>query len=254
MHYFCHRLRATIELWCNGNTADFGSVILSSNLGSSTRGQSKAAQKEKKGQETSAVFCLFFVLRAVGKLARYFFVVKIPYFSYLCINYLIMIFRKATIEDIDSVTAMIKAASARLGAAGIDQWQRGYPNRESVERDVENGVGMVLCEGDTIIAYGAVIFTGEPAYNDLTGGKWLTEGDYAVVHRLCVNEIFVGMGFAKRFMSAAEAMASESVKSMRIDTHPDNKIMQSLIDRMGYNYCGDVVIESRRLAYEKILE
>ena len=31
-----HRLRATIELWCNGNTADFGSVILSSNLGSST--------------------------------------------------------------------------------------------------------------------------------------------------------------------------------------------------------------------------
>lgn len=165
-----------------------------------------------------------------------------------------MIFRKATIEDIDSVTAMIKAASARLGAAGIDQWQRGYPNRESVERDVENGVGMVLCEGDTIIVYGAVIFTGEPAYNDLTGGKWLTEGDYAVVHRLCVSEIFVGMGFAKRFMSAAEAMASESVKSMRIDTHPDNKIMQSLIDRMGYTYCGDVVIESRRLAYEKILE
>ena len=36
LHYFCNRLRATIELWCNGNTADFGSVILSSNLGSST--------------------------------------------------------------------------------------------------------------------------------------------------------------------------------------------------------------------------
>ena len=74
-----------------------------------------------------------------------------------------MIFRKATIEDINSVEAMIKSASARLGAAGIDQWQRGYPNRESVERDVESGVGMVLCEGDTIIAYGAVIFSGEPA-------------------------------------------------------------------------------------------
>ena len=35
---YLHRLRATIELWCNGNTADFGSVILSSNLGSSTTG------------------------------------------------------------------------------------------------------------------------------------------------------------------------------------------------------------------------
>lgn len=165
-----------------------------------------------------------------------------------------MIFRKATKADIETIAAMVKAASSRLCAAGIDQWQRGYPNRESVERDVERGVGMVLCEGEMLIAYGAVIFSGEPAYDDLTGGKWLTNGEYAVVHRLCVNEIFVGMGFAKRFMSAAEAMASERVRSMRIDTHPDNKIMQGLISSMEYTYCGDVVIESRRLAYEKLLE
>ena len=61
------------------------------------------------------------------------------------------------------------------------------------------------------------------------------------------------MGFSKHFMLAAEAMAAERVKSIRIDTHPDNQIMQSLIGRLGYTYCGDVVIESRRLAYEKIL-
>ena len=165
-----------------------------------------------------------------------------------------MIFRQATTEDIEAIAEMVNAASKRLGAAGVDQWQRGYPNRESVERDIESGVGMVLCEGNTVIAYGAVIFTGEPAYDDLTGGEWLTRGEYAVVHRLCVSDIFVGMGFGKRFMLAAEAMASERVKSMRIDTHPDNKIMQGLIRSLGFNYCGDVVIESRRLAYEKILE
>ncbi len=162
-----------------------------------------------------------------------------------------MVFRKATEADIDSIERIIASASARLGAAGIDQWQRGYPNRGSVERDVANGVGMVLCEGNTILVYGAVIFTGEPAYDDLTGGKWLTSADYACVHRLCTNEIFVGMGFSKHFMLAAEAMASEQVRSIRIDTHPDNKIMQGLICSLGYTYCGDVVIESRRLAYEK---
>ena len=164
-----------------------------------------------------------------------------------------MIFRKATTEDIDTIERMIKAASGRLGAAGIDQWQRGYPNRTSIENDVEAGVGMVLALGNEILAYGAVIFTGELAYDDLTGGQWLTDGQYAVVHRLCVSEIFVGMGFAKQFMSAAEAMAAERVKSFRIDTHPDNKIMQNLVERMGFTYCGDVVIESRRLAYEKII-
>ncbi len=164
-----------------------------------------------------------------------------------------MIFRKATTEDIDTIERMIKAASGRLGAAGIDQWQRGYPNRTSIENDVEAGVGMVLALGNEILAYGAVIFTGELAYDDLTDGQWLTNGEYAVVHRLCVSEIFVGMGFAKQFMSAAEAMAAERVKSFRIDTHPDNKIMQNLVERMGFTYCGDVVIESRRLAYEKII-
>ncbi len=164
-----------------------------------------------------------------------------------------MIFRKATVEDISTIEGIVKAASARLGSAGVDQWQRGYPNRGSIEKDVAEGVGMVLCEGDTILTYGAVIFTGEPAYNDLTGGEWLSSGDYACVHRLCVNEIFVGMGFSKHFMLAAEAMASERVKSIRIDTHPDNKIMQGLITSLGYTYCGDVVIESRRLAYEKLL-
>lgn len=163
-----------------------------------------------------------------------------------------MIFRRATVEDIDAVERIVAAASRRLGVAGIDQWQRGYPNRSSIEHDVEQGVGMVLCEGDTVLAYGAVIFTGEPAYDDLTGGEWLTSGEYACVHRVCVNEIFVGMGFSKRFMQAAEAMASVRVQSMRIDTHPDNQIMQGLIRSMGYTYCGDVLIESRRLAYEKI--
>jgi GNAT superfamily N-acetyltransferase len=163
-----------------------------------------------------------------------------------------VIFRKAKIEDIDTVEQIMLAASGRLGAAGIDQWQRGYPNRTSVERDVADGVGYVVCDGEQIVAYGAVIFTGEVAYNDLTGGEWLTAGDYACVHRVCVNEIFVGMGFSKQFMMAVEAMAAERVKSIRIDTHPDNKIMQGLIRAMGYTYCGDVVIESRRLAYEKI--
>ena len=81
-----------------------------------------------------------------------------------------MIFRKATQADIDRIAEIIFYASQRLHKAGIDQWQRGYPNRQSIENDVENGVGMVLSLGSEILAYGAVIFTGEKAYDDLTGG------------------------------------------------------------------------------------
>ena len=34
--YLCPAFEQEIELWCNGNTADFGSVVLGSNPGSST--------------------------------------------------------------------------------------------------------------------------------------------------------------------------------------------------------------------------
>ena len=165
-----------------------------------------------------------------------------------------MIYRKAEIVDIDFIAEIILAASRRLGQAGVDQWQRGYPNRGSVERDVEAGVGRVLTtDAGQIVAYGALIYTGEPAYNDLTGGEWLTDGEYAVIHRLCVAEEFVGQGCSREFMLSAEREAKTKVPSMRIDTHPENKIMQSLVGSLGYSYCGDVVIESRRLAYEKLL-
>ena len=170
-----------------------------------------------------------------------------------------MIFRKATHADIDRIAEIISYASQRLHKAGIDQWQRGYPNRQSVENDVNNGVGMVLSLGNEILAYGAVIFTGEKAYDDLTGGEWLTRSNttaprYAVIHRLCVSEIFVGMGFAKQFVQAAEAMATERAESMRIDTHADNRTMQHLMRSMGYTYCGIIYFESRSLtAFEKIL-
>ena len=165
-----------------------------------------------------------------------------------------MIFRAAETGDVATVTQIISEASARLGSAGIDQWQRGYPNRASVECDVEQGVGRVLCDAGEIVAYGAVIFTGEEAYRDLTGGEWLTSGSYAVVHGLCVASDRVGQGWSRCFMQCAEQLARDnSLPSIRIDTHPDNRIMQSLIASLGFTYCGDVIIESRRLAYEKIL-
>ena len=55
-----HRFSKVIELWCNGNTADFGSVILGSNPGSST-------QKTPGGRLGLGVF---FVLERVPSARR----------------------------------------------------------------------------------------------------------------------------------------------------------------------------------------
>ena len=52
----------------------------------------------------------------------------------------------------------------------------------------------------------------------------------------------------------AENEAKLSSDSIRIDTHPDNKIMQGLVASLHYKYCGKVMYESVRLAYEKVLK
>lgn len=164
-----------------------------------------------------------------------------------------MEFRKAGCRQTGEIADILSGGSARLRVQGVDQWQRGYPNRATVEADVAAGVGMVLCEGEAVAAYGAVIFTGEPAYDDISGGVWLSDGPYAVIHRLCVAEPFLGRGCGAEFMRRAEEFVRGRVASLRIDTHPDNVIMQRLVRRAGFTYCGDVVIESRRLAFEKLL-
>lgn len=166
-----------------------------------------------------------------------------------------MIFRQAVAADLERAIEIMNAAIVRLGAAGVDQWQHGYPNAERLKSDVEEGIGYVLCDEDEVVAYGAMVFTGEPAYAEITDGEWLTsEGDYAVVHRMCVAEEYVGKGYGRRFMAEAERVAAQSKRSMRVDTHADNKVMQHLMPSMGYTYCGIIYFESRYLtAFEKIL-
>lgn len=164
------------------------------------------------------------------------------------------IFRLATLDDVGLIEAIIRSAQTRLRRMGIDQWQNGYPNRERVELDVTLGYGRVLCVDRAIVAYGALTYDGEPAYDGLQGGVWLTsDSAYLTIHRLCVADSVVGGGYGRRFMQEAEQEAAQRVPSVRVDTHPHNLIMQGLISSLEYAYCGEVVYESPRLAYEKLL-
>lgn len=163
----------------------------------------------------------------------------------------------ATEGDLEAIVAMVEGAQRRLREAGIDQWQNGYPNRERIELDMALGYGRVLRAGDGCpVAYGALTYDGESAYLDLRDGSWLTPKNsaYATLHRLCVAPDRVAEGLGRLFMECAEREASERVKSLRVDTHPDNRIMQNLLGSLCYRYCGTVTYESLRLAYEKLLD
>ena len=166
-------------------------------------------------------------------------------------------FRQAVPREAPLIMQIIRQAQARMRAAGSSQWQDGYPAPGHISADIGRGCGYVLCrpgvrECRAIIAYGAVAFDGEPAYEALEG-EWLTDGPYVVVHRMAVADGERGKGVAAEFLRHVEEMARErGIGAFRIDTNHDNHPMLRLLERTGFTPCGKVVYRSgERLAFEK---
>ena len=164
--------------------------------------------------------------------------------------------RKTTMSDLRAVMTIIEQGRIYLKSTGVDQWQNGYPNEAVIKEDITNGYGYVLeCEGK-IIGTVALSFDGEPWYNDIRDGKWLTNGPFLVIHRLAVSHDVRGTHVASEVIKQAEALCvKRGVKSIKIDTHQDNIAMQKLVKKNGFNYCGLVILgsEGERLAFEKLL-
>lgn len=163
-------------------------------------------------------------------------------------------FRSALPADRESILLIIRQAQERMRAAGSLQWQDGYPAPADIERDTERGYGHVLCREAATIAYGAIAFDGEPAYERIEGA-WLGTEPYAVVHRLAVADGACKQGVATLFMRHAEELARQrGVSAMRVDTNFDNLPMLRMLPALGYIRCGEVSYRNApRIAFEKIL-
>ena len=86
-----------------------------------------------------------------------------------------MDFRKATKKDIDTIMQIISDARARIGKLGIDQWQYGYPTRDIVKEDIELERFYVGEEEGNILSVFVIVEDGEPTYEVIYNGEWLTE-------------------------------------------------------------------------------
>lgn len=164
---------------------------------------------------------------------------------------------KAQISHIDEIMQCIWDAQKYLANLGVDQWQDGYPEEEIISNDINNKNAFVLMAEAQVAAYSMFSTEGDNSYNEIKG-KWLTNSDeYGVIHRMAVNAKYRGTGCAFYFFKEFEQkLAYSNIKSMRIDTHRDNRAMQNLLQRLNYEYCGIIQLErgGERLAYEKLID
>ena len=165
-----------------------------------------------------------------------------------------MFLRKAEISNAPIIWNILQEAIEQRKQEGSRQWQDGYPNEQTVHDDITKGYAHVLVDEDVIIAYVAIIFDGEPAYETIEG-EWLTDGDYVAVHRVATSNVAKGKGVATRLLQLLEPFCLErNVRSIKLDTNFDNIPMLKILGKLNYTYCGEIFFKgASRKAYEKVL-
>jgi len=163
-------------------------------------------------------------------------------------------FLLATLDDFPQIWTILQQAILRRKTDGSNQWQDGYPNLDVVAHDIAKEVGYVLTHNDKIIAYCAILINDEPEYANLEG-KWLTNSDFVVFHRIAVADEYLGQGLARLMFDHIESFARQHhIYSIKADTNFDNAAMLHLFAQTGYVYCGEVYFRgSARKAFEKVL-
>ena len=84
-----------------------------------------------------------------------------------------------------------------------------------------------------------------------------THTETADLDWLCVSYILLNCCLLYTSIRGAASFclnwALEQCRNLRIDTHRDNVVMQHMLDKNGFQYCGIIYLEdgSERLGYQK---
>lgn len=138
----------------------------------------------------------------------------------------------------------------------VDQWQNGYPNRQSLLDDILHEHSYVFLVDNCIVATVAVIFGDEPDYAIIHEGSWLNERPYVTIHRLVVDQNHKGSALAqKMLLMIQDACLKHGIFDIRIDTHQDNHSMRRFLTKNGFEKCGVIYLKNGdpRIAYHKSL-
>lgn len=155
--------------------------------------------------------------------------------------------RRANKNDLISIMPIYDAAKKKMRADGnINQWSDKYPDEETLLDDINRGE-LYIAYDDEIYGVFMLSFSGEETYKEIQGA-WLNEGPYAVIHRIA------SLGKGRNLLKDAIDFAFASTENIRIDTHEDNNIMRTLLNKLGFTYTGIIHLKSgdERRAYQLI--
>ena len=161
--------------------------------------------------------------------------------------------RKSTELDFDRIMEIYAYAREFMVKNGNpNQWgPTNWPPETLIHNDISEGNSYVCLNDDDRVIGTFFFIQGidiEQTYIEISDGDWLDDSAYGVVHRIA------GDGSEKGIGTFCINWAYEQCGHIRIDTHGDNKVMQSLVEKLGFVHCGTIYVEEDeypRLAYER---
>lgn len=157
--------------------------------------------------------------------------------------------RQSTIDDLKRLMHIYEYARALMAANGnANQWINGYPSEALIRQEIDNGHSWVCLDENGTIAGTFCLIEGEdPSYAYIEGGKWLNSLPYVTVHRLATS------GEKRGVADACFQWCFERYANVRVDTHRDNTIMQNILKKYGFVYCGIIYVANGtpRLAFQR---
>jgi hypothetical protein len=159
--------------------------------------------------------------------------------------------RPTLMADLQEIMAIYTIAREHMCRTGNPtQWCDGYPAESFIVEEILAGHSFV-CENEAnkVVGTCCLVYGEDPTYTRIYEGQWLNDKPYVTLHRIASSGIEKGV--AKYCIEWCFTQHS----NIRVDTHRDNRIMQHILQSMGFTYCGIIFVSngSERLAYQKEL-
>lgn len=155
--------------------------------------------------------------------------------------------RRAVGEDLPRILEIYAFARDFMEKTGNpNQWKKTNPPRETLEADIQAG-NLYVVEYGGVHGVFAYFTEPDPTYSYIEDGAWLVESPYGTIHRIA------GDGSGGVFAAALD-FAIRQNPHVRIDTHADNKVMQHILQKHGFQRCGIIYLANGepRIAFEKV--
>ena len=158
--------------------------------------------------------------------------------------------RKTELTDLDEVMEIYANGRKIMRESGNpNQWGTLRPYREQIANDINMRNSYVVLSNNEICGVFSLVPGIDPTYVYIEG-DWLNDEPYITIHRIATA------GKVKGILKTAVEIGFTLCDNIKVDTHHNNVIMQHLLDKYDFTYCGIIYLENGepRKAYQKTKE